>query len=219
MPLVPGIHHVEFNNIDEVKQHMSDRIAGVFIEPVQGEGGVHPATRSFMKELRRLCDKHNALLIADEVQCGLGRTGTLFAHQNYDVTPDIMTLAKPLAGGLPIGAILAVNKVAAAVTPGLHGTTFGGNPLIAAVAQTTLDKIMNPDFLNNIQKQGKLLSKGLRHLQDKYPDKIVDVRVPVGPGGLFIGLECKNPVGPFIKYALSKRVMIISAGEKYVMPL
>jgi acetylornithine aminotransferase len=214
MPLVPGIHHAEFNNIEDVKRHISDRTAGVFIEPIQGEGGVNPASLEFMRELRRLCDKHNALLIVDEVQCGLGRTGKLFAHENYEVTPDIMTLAKPLAGGLPIGAVLSVNKVAASVPTGAHGTTFGGNPLIAGVALSVVEKIMAPSFLANVQKHGKLLAKGLRNLQDKYPDKVTQVRVPPGPGGLFIGFETAKPVGPLVKYALSKGVMIISAGEK-----
>lgn len=216
MPLVPGIHHAEFNNIEDVKTHISDRTAGIFIEPVQGEGGVNPATPEFMRELRRLCDKHNALLIVDEVQCGLGRTGKLFGHENYDVTPDIMTLAKPLAGGLPIGAVLTVNKVAAAVTAGSHGTTFGGNPLICSVANTVLGKIMDPKFLLNVQKRGRYLAKGLKSLQDKYPSKVREVREPVGPGGLFVGFECTKPVGPLVKYALSKGVMIISAGEKCV---
>ncbi|TYZ64036.1 hypothetical protein PybrP1_011894 [[Pythium] brassicae (nom. inval.)] len=193
MPLVPGIYHAEFNNIEDVKAHISDRTAGIYVEPVQGEGGVRPATPEFMRELRRLCDKHNALLIVDEVQCGLGRTGKLFAHENYDVTPDIMTLAKPLAGGLPIGAVLTVNKVAAAVTPGSHGTTFGGNPLICQVATTVLGKIMDPAFLRNVQKRGRYLAEGLKGLQDKYPDKVREVREPVGPGGLFIGFECTKP--------------------------
>lgn len=216
LPLVPGVHYAEFNDIEDVKKHISDRTAGVFVEPVQGEGGVNPAKPEFLKELRRICDKHNALLIVDEVQCGLGRTGKLFAHENYDVTPDIMTLAKPLAGGLPIGAVLTVNKVAAAVNPGAHGTTFGGNPLICGVAQAVLDKIMEPKFLANVQKNGKLLAKGLLNLQDKFPDKVKDVRVPPGPGGLFMGVEFSKPVGPLIKYALSKGVMIISAGEMVV---
>lgn len=216
LPLVPGIHHAEFNDIEDVKKHISDRTAGVFIEPVQGEGGVNPATPEFLKEVRRLCDKHNALLIVDEVQCGLGRTGKLFAHENYDVTPDIMTLAKPLAGGLPIGAVLTVNKVAAAVTPGSHGTTFGGNALICDVANTVLDKISDPAFLETVQKRGKYLTKGLRNLQDKFPDKVKQVRVPPGPGGLFIGFETTKPVAPLVKYALSKGVLIISAGEKVI---
>lgn len=216
MPLVPGVYHAEFNNIDDVKAHISDRTAGVYVEPVQGEGGVRPATPEFMRELRRLCDKHNALLIVDEVQCGLGRTGKLFAHENYDVTPDIMTLAKPLAGGLPIGAVLTVNKVAAAVTPGSHGTTFGGNPLICQVATTVLGKIMDPKFLLNVQKRGRYLANGLKGLQEKYPDKVREVREPVGPGGLFIGFECTKPVGPLTKYALAKGVMIITGGDKYV---
>lgn len=216
MPLVPGIHHAEFNNIEDVKKYISDKTAGVFIEPVQGESGVRPATLEFMQELRALCDKHNALLICDEVQAGLGRTGKLFAHENYNVTPDIMTLAKPLAGGLPIGAVLTVNKVAAAVTAGSHGTTFGGNPLICSVASTVLDKIKDEKFLANVQKQGKYLADSLKKLQEAHPDKVKEVRSPLGPGGLFVGFECTKPVGPVIKYALSKGVMIISGGDKYV---
>jgi acetylornithine aminotransferase len=219
MPLVPGIHHAEYNNIEDVARLISDRTAGVFIEPVQGESGVRPATPAFMRELRRLCDKHNALLIADEVQCGLGRTGKLFAHENYDVTPDIMTLAKPLAGGLPIGAVLTTNKIAAAITPGMHGTTFGGNALVCAVANTVLGKIMDPVFLGNVQKRGKYLASGLAKLQDKFPDKVKEVRAPVGPGGLFVGFELNKPVGPVIKYALDKRVLLISGGDKYVARL
>lgn len=213
---MPGIHHAEYNNIEDVARLISDRTAGVFIEPVQGESGVHPATPAFMRELRRLCDKHNALLITDEVQCGLGRTGKLFAHENYDVTPDIMTLAKPLAGGLPIGAVLTTNKIAAAITPGMHGTTFGGNALVCAVANTVLAKIMDPEFLGKVQKRGKYLANGLAKLQDKFPDKVKEVRSPVGPGGLFAGFELNKPVGPVIKYALDKRVLLISGGDKYV---
>ncbi|KAG7381975.1 acetylornithine aminotransferase [Phytophthora boehmeriae] len=216
MPLVPGVHYAEFNDIESVKKLISDKTAGVFIEPVQGEGGLYPADPEFFRELRALCDKHDALLITDEVQCGLGRTGKLFAHELYDVTPDIMTLAKPLAGGLPIGAILMSNKVASAVTPGQHGTTFGGNPLVCAVANTVLGKISDEDFLANVQKRGKYLADGLEKLQEKFPDKVVDVRKPIGKGGLFVALECSKPVGPLIEYALSKQVLIISAGENTI---
>jgi acetylornithine/succinyldiaminopimelate/putrescine aminotransferase len=216
MPLVPGVHYAEFNDIDSVKALISDKTAGVFIEPIQGEGGLYPADPEFMRELRALCDKHDAMLITDEVQCGLGRSGTLFAHEAYDVTPDIMTLAKPLAGGLPIGAVLMSNKVASAITPGQHGTTFGGNPLVCAVANTVLNKIMDEDFLANVQKRGKYLADRLEKLQQKFPDKVADVRKPIGKGGLFVALECTKPVGPLITYALSKQVLIISAGEKCV---
>ncbi|KAF4316123.1 hypothetical protein BBO99_00008875 [Phytophthora kernoviae] len=216
MPLVPGVHYAEFNDIESVKKLISDKTAGVFIEPVQGEGGLYPADPEFFRELRALCDKHDTLLITDEVQCGLGRTGKLFAHELYDVTPDIMTLAKPLAGGLPIGAILMSNKVASAVTPGQHGTTFGGNPLVCAVANTVLGKICDEDFLANVQKRGKYLVDGLEKLQKKFPDKVVDIRKPIGKGGLFVALECSKPVGPLIEYALSKQVLIISAGENTI---
>ncbi|CAH0476897.1 unnamed protein product [Peronospora belbahrii] len=216
MPLVPGVHYAEFNDIESVKHLISDKTAGVFIEPVQGEGGVHPADPKFMTDLRALCDKHDAMLITDEVQCGLGRTGKLFAHELYDVTPDIMTLAKPLAGGLPIGAVLMSNKVASAITPGQHGTTFGGNPLVCAVANTVLNKIMDENFLANVQKRGSYLANGLEKLQQKYPDKVVDVRKPIGKGGLFVALECAKPVGPLIEYALTKQLLIISAGENTI---
>ncbi|KAE8885011.1 putative acetylornithine aminotransferase [Phytophthora fragariae] len=216
MPLVPGVHYAEFNDIESVKKLISDKTAGVIIEPIQGEGGLYPADPEFMRELRALCDKHDAMLIVDEVQCGLGRTGKLFAHELYDVTPDIMTLAKPLAGGLPIGAVLMSNKVASAITPGQHGTTFGGNPLVCAVANTVLNKIMDEDFLANVQKQGKYLADRLEKLQQKFPDKIVDVRKPIGKGGLFVALECSKPVGPLIQYALSKQVLIISAGDNTI---
>ena len=214
MPLVPGVHYAEFNDIESVKKLISDKTAGVFVEPIQGEGGVHPADPDFMRELRVLCDKHDTMLITDEVQCGLGRTGKLFAHELYDVIPDIMTLAKPLAGGLPIGAVLMSNKVASTISPGQHGTTFGGNPLVCAVAHTVLNKIMDKNFLANVQKRGNYLANGLEKLQQKFPDKVVDVRKPIGKGGLFVALECAKPVGPLIEYALSKRVLIISAGEK-----
>ncbi|KAF4137103.1 Aminotransferase class-III [Phytophthora infestans] len=216
MPLVPGVHYAEFNDIESVKKLISDKTAGVFIEPMQGEGGLYPADPEFMSELRALCDKHDTLLITDEVQCGLGRTGKLFAHELYDVTPDIMTLAKPLAGGLPIGAVLMSNKVASAITPGQHGTTFGGNPLVCAVANTVLTKIMDEDFLDNVQKRGKYLADGLQKLQQKFPNQVVDVRKPIGKGGLFVALECSKPVGPLIEYALSKQVLLISAGENTI---
>ncbi|CAI5714839.1 unnamed protein product [Peronospora effusa] len=216
MPLVPGVHYAEFNDIESVKKLISEKTAGVFIEPVQGEGGVHPADPDFMQELRALCDKHDTMLIMDEVQCGLGRTGKLFAHELYDVIPDIMTLAKPLAGGLPIGAVLMSNKVASTISPGQHGTTFGGNPLVCAVANTVLNKIMDENFLANVQKRGNYLANGLEKLQKKFPDKVVDVRKPIGKGGLFVALECAKPVGPLIEYALSKQVLIISAGENTI---
>ncbi|MBZ0276107.1 MAG: acetylornithine transaminase, partial [Anaerolineae bacterium] len=133
LPLMPGAQVAEFNNLESVRALISDRTAAVMIEPVQGEGGIHPATPEFMRGLRALCDQYGALLIFDEVQCGMGRTGTLWAHEATGVTPDIMTLAKPLAGGLPIGAILMTERVASAMHPGEHGTTFAGGPFVTGV--------------------------------------------------------------------------------------
>ncbi|CCI11131.1 unnamed protein product [Albugo candida] len=217
MPLIPGVRYAEYNDIDHVRNLISKKTAGVIIEPIQGEGGVIPANPSFLQELRALCDENDALLITDEVQCGLGRTGKLFAHEWYGINPDIMTLAKPLAGGLPIGAILVRDHVADVVTPGSHGTTFGGNPLICKVAEVVLNKIKSTEFLANVQSRGAYLAQQLEVLQAKYPDKISQVRVPHGRQALFIGVECKNPVNPLTKFALmEKNLLLISAGEKTI---
>ncbi|MFW5772497.1 MAG: aspartate aminotransferase family protein, partial [Phototrophicaceae bacterium] len=133
-PMMPGVRAATFNDIDSARAAIGPHTAAVFVEPVQGEGGIHVADKSFLRALRQLCDEHNALLVFDEVQCGVGRTGTLWAHEASGVTPDIMTLAKPLAGGLPIGGVLVTERVASALKPGDHGSTFGGGPLITAAA-------------------------------------------------------------------------------------
>src|SRR4029079_1845436 len=140
-PLMPGAVLAEYNDIASAEAAIGPNTAAVFVEPVQGEGGINAATPEFLRALRELCDKYNAVLIFDEVQCGMGRTGTLWAHEPSGVTPDIMTLAKPLAGGLPIGAILMTEKVASAMHAGEHGTTFGGGPLVTSVAKHVLQRI------------------------------------------------------------------------------
>ncbi|GLT74967.1 hypothetical protein SLA2020_467280 [Shorea laevis] len=155
-PVMPGVTFLEYGNIQAAKELIqSGKIAAVFVEPLQGEGGIYSATKEFLLSLRTACDDAGSLLVFDEVQCGLGRTGYLWAHEAYGVFPDIMTLAKPLAGGLPIGAVLVTERVASAINFGEHGSTFAGGPLVCNAAITVLDKIANPSFLASVAKKGK----------------------------------------------------------------
>ncbi|HQI75664.1 MAG TPA: acetylornithine/succinylornithine family transaminase, partial [Candidatus Latescibacteria bacterium] len=163
-PLVPGIRFARFNDIDHTVEQIDDSTAAVFLEPVQAEGGVHPATQEYLKAVRSACDRHNALLVFDEVQVGLGRTGRLFCHEHYGVEPDMLTLAKPLAGGLPIGAALLKQHVADAIQPGDHAATFGGGPLICAVALVVFRKIADPQFLEKVRNNAALFGGRLRAL-------------------------------------------------------
>ncbi|EQC41678.1 hypothetical protein SDRG_01636 [Saprolegnia diclina VS20] len=214
LPLVPNITFAEYNNLDDVKAQISDHTCAIIVEPIQGEGGVMPAKADFLIGLRELCDAHNALLICDEVQTGLGRTGNLFGHEVYGVQPDLITLAKPLAGGLPIGAVLTKDHVADAVTPGSHGTTFGGNPIVCAAANVVMDRLTSPNFLFNVQKMGRLMAHGLKELHAKHPTKIKEIRLPIGEAGLYAGVECHGAVGPIVKDLVTKGVITITAGEK-----
>ncbi|NJP06414.1 MAG: aspartate aminotransferase family protein [Chloroflexaceae bacterium] len=176
MPVMPGVRFAPLNDIEALQQVMADDVCAVFVEPVQGEGGVNVADQAFLQEVRRLCDHHGALMVLDEIQCGMGRTGTLWAYEQYAVQPDMMVLAKPLAGGLPIGAILARQEVADAIRPGDHGTTFGGGPLITAVAQVVLRRISHPDFLAHVQHVGSYLEEHLNYLTHYYPERIRAIR-------------------------------------------
>jgi predicted acetylornithine/succinylornithine family transaminase len=167
-PLPAGFSYVKLNDIVGLEAKINDKTAAVLIEPIQGEGGVYPADKEFLQAARRLCDKYGALLIYDEVQCGLGRSGKLFAHEWSGVTPDIMTLAKALGGGVPIGAMLATDKAAAAFQPGDHASTFGGNPLATAVGCTVLDIMLGVGFLNSVQERAAYFREGLEKLAGKY---------------------------------------------------
>lgn len=214
-PLMPGVHLAEFNNLDSVKALMSDNIAGIIIEPVQGEGGINSATPEFLRGLRDLCDQFDALLIFDEVQCGVGRTGTLWAHEPMGVTPDIMTLAKPLAGGLPIGAALMTERVASAMHPGEHGTTFAGGPLVCTVAQTVLTKIMQPEFLAHVREVGDYLLESLSELNSPL---VKEVR----GRGLMVGLELTVDVSPVVEAGYEHGLIMVNAGTnviRFVPPL
>lgn len=206
-PLVPGFVFASYNDLGAAQTAIDDDCCAVIVEPVQGEGGVVPATAGFLQALRRLCDNHQALLVFDEVQCGLGRSGRLWAHETYGVIPDIMTLAKPLAGGLPIGAVLVTERVGQTLEVGDHGSTFAAGPLVCSVAQVVLDRIADLDFLDSVHRKSEHLRSRLSQLQSS---RIVDIRGL----GLLIGVEFDRPVNPLIELALGKGLILISAGER-----
>lgn len=205
-PLLPGITFAPFNDLVAAEAAVDDQTCAVIVEPIQGEGGVNPAKFEFLPWLRQLCDRHNALLIFDEVQCGLGRSGKLWAHELYGVTPDIMTLAKPLANGLPIGAVLVTEKVAAAISPGDHGSTFAGGPLVCAAANVVFDRVNRPEFLAEVAAKGKYLKERLWQLP---LGQIADVR----GAGLLVGVELNQPAAPVIARARQNGLILINAGE------
>lgn len=214
-PLMPGAVLAEFNNVDSAKAAIGPRTAGVIVEPVQGEGGVNPATPEFLQAVRDLCDEHDAVLIFDEIQCGLGRTGTLWAHEQYGVTPDIMTLAKPLAAGLPMGAVLCTEAVASAIKPGDHGSTFAGGLLVAGVAQVVVNKVSQPDFLAHVQEVGSYLQERLAELNSPL---IKEVR----GRGLMVGVELTVPAVPLVKEGFKQGLLMVNAGDnvlRFVPPL
>ncbi|MFN2223897.1 MAG: aspartate aminotransferase family protein [Candidatus Promineifilaceae bacterium] len=205
-PLVPGVTFAEYNDLASAAQAIGSDTCAVIVEPVQGEGGVRPASQAFLAGLRELCDANQALLVFDEVQCGLGRTGHLWAHEAYGVTPDIMTLAKPLAGGLPIGATLVTGAVGEVMRVGDHGSTFAGGPLVCRAAQVVFDRINQPEFLARVAQNGAYLMESLLALD---APELVDVR----GAGLLLGLEFSTPVAGLIGAAREQGLLIISAGE------
>ncbi len=187
-PLIPGVEFVPFNDIAALRAAFSKEICAILVEPIQGEGGIHPLSQEFFQAARDLCDSTGALLIADEIQCGFGRTGKWFAYQHFGIQPDVTTIAKPLAGGLPIGAMLCTEKAAAAITPGMHGTTFGGNPLACAAAIAVIDEIKSTHLLQHITDTGTYFLTQLQTLKLKH-DCIAEVRGK----GLMIGVELASP--------------------------
>ncbi len=188
-PLPGGFDYVHYNDIDELEQKISDKTCAVMLETIQGEGGVYPPKNNYLQKVRELCDKHNALLIFDEIQAGIGRSGKFFAYEKYNVKPDIVTLAKGLAGGVPIGAFICTEKVANAFHAGDHGTTFGGNPLACAAANVVLDTVPNEKFLSDVEEVGNYFKNKLVELQKKYPEQISEIRGE----GLILGVQLSNP--------------------------
>ena len=202
-PLPPGFLHVPFKDIDALKDAISDNTAAIMLEVIQGEGGVNVASKEYMKEVETLCHENNIVLIIDEVQTGFGRAGEMFAFQAYDIKPDIVTFAKALGGGIPIGVVMANNKVASAFTPGDHGSTFGGNPLACAAANATIDSLIDDNLVENSKEMGQYLKDQLTILKDKY-DIIEEVRGQ----GLIIGVQLSIEGGIFVDKMREKGVLI-----------
>ena len=205
-PLTPGFKQVEPNNFKAIEDAVTDKTAAIMIELIQGESGVHPMDKEYVEKLRKLCDEKDIILIFDEVQTGMGRTGYLFAHQMYGVEPDIFTSAKALGGGIPIGAVCAGKKVASAFEPGDHGTTFGGNPFATAAGLAVFDIFEKEHLVENAGKMGKYFKEKLTELQNKYSDKITDVR----NAGLLIGIQLEDSIAKTVFNKLFENKMLTS---------
>ena len=208
-PVVDGFDHVPFNNMNALRAAITPQTAGVLIEPIQGEGGIRPATTQFLRDLRATCDEFGILLGMDEVQTGMGRTGKLFAHEWAGIEPDVMSLAKGIAGGFPMGAVLAKERVAKALVPGSHGTTFGGGPLACAAGNAVLDVILAPGFLDDVITTGQYLWAGLEKLCAKYPTVFTEVRGL----GLIVGLKCAVPNTAAQNAAVAEGLLTVAAGD------
>ncbi|MBN8981253.1 MAG: aspartate aminotransferase family protein [Rhizobiales bacterium] len=211
-PPVDGFDQVPLGDLDAVKKAIGPQTAGIVIEPLQGEGGVRAPEPAFFRALRQLCDDNKLVLIFDEVQTGMGRTGTLFAHERLGVTPDIMALAKALGGGFPMGACLATSAAAVGMTPGTHGSTFGGNLLAMAAGNATLDVMLQPKFFDKVQRSSLLLKQKLASIVDRYPDVVSEVRGE----GLLIGIKAVVPAADLSNALRNEKLLTVGAGENVV---
>jgi acetylornithine/N-succinyldiaminopimelate aminotransferase len=211
-PVMDGFDHVEFGDLDAVRAAIGDETAAILVEPVQGEGGIRPLSPDALRGLRALADANGLLLILDEVQCGMGRTGRLFAHEWAGITPDVMALAKGLGGGFPIGACLAAGRAATTLTPGSHGTTFGGNPLAMAVANAVLDVVLADGFLEHVAATGDVLRARLAGLPVRYPGVIAEVRGI----GLMLGLKCVTDAADLVARLLDAGLLTVPAADNVV---
>jgi len=211
-PKVPGFDQIPFDDENALRASITHETAAILIEPVQGEGGLRVVTPERMRLLRQLCDEHGILLMLDEVQTGIGRTGKLFAYQWSDVEPDIMAIAKGIGGGFPLGACLATEACAAAITPGSHGTTFGGNSLAMAVGEAVLDEVLAKDFLSEVLKRANRLKQGLAALMDRYGDIISEVR----GSGLLTGFKCVLPNDTVRQALCAEHFLTVAASDNVV---
>jgi acetylornithine/N-succinyldiaminopimelate aminotransferase len=211
-PKAPGFIQVAANDLEALEAAMSDKTAALVIEPIQGEGGIKNMSSEFLQTLRNLCDDTGTLLIFDEIQCGVGRTGKFFAHEWSGVTPDIMAVAKGIGGGFPLGACLTTEAAAKSMTPGTHGTTFGGNPLAMAVGNGVLDIILEDGFLEHVQDVALVLRQGLAELIDTYPDLVEEIRGQ----GLMLGLKCKISNIDLINAMRDNKLLGVPAGDNVV---
>ena len=216
-PLIGGVAFAEYNNFESVLEKVNEKTCAIIMETVQGEGGIYPANKEFIQKIRALCDEKDILLICDEIQCGMGRTGTMYAYEQYGIKPDIVTTAKALGCGVPVGAFAATEKVAKSLVPGDHGTTYGGNPFVVAAVSKVFDLFQEMNVLAHIQETAPYLEAKLDELKNKY-DFIIDRRGL----GFMQGLEFSIPVAPIIKKALEDKLILINAGTniiRFVPPL
>jgi acetylornithine/N-succinyldiaminopimelate aminotransferase len=211
-PVVEGFDQVAFADLDATKRAIGSETAAILIEPLMGEGGVRMVEPSFLRALRELADHHGLMLVFDEVQTGMGRTGELFAYQRTGVTPDIMALAKALGGGFPVGACLATREAARGMTAGTHGSTFGGNPLAMSAANAVLDVMLAPGFFDRVQRIALLFKQRLAEIKDRYPALIAEVRGE----GLLVGLRMLVPAGDLVDATRAEKMLTVSAGDNVV---
>ncbi|GGI72801.1 acetylornithine aminotransferase [Polymorphobacter multimanifer] len=211
-PLPDWFHVLPFNDLDAVAAAIDSSIGGILVEPIQGEGGIRPATPEFLTGLRKLCDEHGILLILDEVQCGVARTGTLFAHEQYGITPDIMAIAKGIGGGFPVGACLATEHAAAGMVIGTHGSTYGGNPLAMAACQAVLDIVTEPAFLAQVRESSTRFVAALEQMIPNHDTIFESVRGM----GLMLGLKLKTDSRAFVAHARSHGILAVAAGDNVV---
>ncbi|PUB10724.1 aspartate aminotransferase family protein [Yoonia sediminilitoris] len=211
-PLLPGFIHLEFGDHEALNAAANDRVAAIMVEPVQGEGGIRPLPDACLKGLRDLCDTHGILLILDEVQCGMGRTGKLFAHEWAGITPDIMMIAKGIGGGFPLGGVLATQEAASGMTAGTHGSTYGGNPLACAVGAKVLEIVGDDAFMSDVNRKAGLLRQKLESLVDGNPDVFESVR----GSGLMLGLKCKVANSDVVNAGYANGLLTVPAADNVV---
>ncbi|GMN14514.1 aspartate aminotransferase family protein [Altererythrobacter sp. MTPC7] len=215
-PLLPGFVYCEFDNLDMAKSLVSERTAGFLVEPIQGEGGIRPASQEFMDGLKVLCDEHDLMLVLDEVQCGVARTGKLYAHEHYGVTPDIVATAKGIGGGFPLGACLATEKAARGMVFGTHGSTYGGNPLAMAAGKAVMDAVANEAFLAEVTEKGERIRTRLEQFIGNYPDLFELVRGK----GLMLGIKMKVESRPFFVHLRDNhQLLMVAAGDQTIRVL
>ncbi len=211
-PKAPGFDQVPFGDLEAVKAAITEETAAILIEPVQGEGGLRTASNEFLRALRQICDDNGLLLVLDEVQCGVGRTGKLFAHEWAGITPDIMAVAKGIGGGFPLGACLATEEAASGMKAGTHGSTYGGNPLAMAVGNAVLDVVLADGFLDHVRDVALIFRQGLASLKDRYPDIIEDIRGE----GLMLGIKAKVPNTDLLMAMREEHVLGVPAGDNVI---